>query len=55
MKMREKRLTASVTASASAQVVALCITFLSRLWLDEKEKALRAVAAYFGYVIDKAH
>ena len=49
-----KEFKTSISVHTTAQTVAYCIALLGRVWSsDSVEKALRAIAAYYGYGIVK--
>lgn len=50
--MKGKKITSEVTVSDNAQVIALCITLLSRIgYSGERERALKTIAVYFDKVV----
>lgn len=49
--MKGKKITSEVTVSDTAQVIALCITLLDRLYGSDRERALKVIATYCGKVV----
>lgn len=48
-----ENLDARISVSPTAQTVALCISLVDRLYGADQERAIRAIAAYFKFTIDK--
>lgn len=53
MKQENKRFATSITVQPHVQVVAFCLSLINTIYYGEREMALRAIAAYYGYKIEK--
>ncbi len=51
--MKETKLRGEITVAGAARVVAIAITMLMPMYQGDQAKALAAIAAYFGYRIEK--
>ena len=53
MAVKDRPIVSRIVLSARAQCVAISISLLEGLGVYEQEKAIRAIAAWFGFTIQK--